>query len=345
MESKLNVLLTGAAGGVGFEVLKQLHTAKNYKITVFDLETSHSKKAFSTFKNEVDVIYGDITNVEEVNKACVEKDVVIHLAAIIPPEADDKPELSNRVNVGGTENLLRGLEQFSPSTFFFYSSSVSVYGDRIENPYIKVTDPLTPSKGDAYAVTKIAAEKLIQDSKLDWSIFRLCAIMGKHKISKLMFHQPLNTSLEIATLEDTGRAFVHAIDKREELSRRIFNLGGGKTCRTTYKEFLERSFDLFGLGKMAFPPKSFADQNFHCGFYEDGDDLENILHFQKDTLESYFEKEGEKISRVRKFFTFVFRHVIKFFLQVKSEPLKAYKNKDKKEMEQYFTKDKDRKDV
>lgn len=30
-----------------------------------------------------------------------------------------------------------------------YSSSISVYGDCIENPYIQVGDSLTPSEGDA----------------------------------------------------------------------------------------------------------------------------------------------------------------------------------------------------
>lgn len=344
MKSKQRILLTGASGGVGFEALKQLHATKNFRITVFDLKTVQSKKAFSRFKEDIEIIYGDITNIDDLTKACIEKDVVIHLAAIIPPLADEKPELSNSVNIGGTENLLRVLEQYSPNAFFLYSSSVSVYGDRIENPYIKVTDPLTPSIGDEYALTKIAAEDLIKRSKLNWSIFRLCAIMGKHKISKLMFHQPLNTSLEIATLEDTARAFVKAIDKKEALSGRIFNLGGGKKCRSTYKAFLERSFDIFGLGKLAFPPKSFADKNFHCGFYEDGDDLEDILHFQRDTLESYFEKEKKKISPVRKVLTSIFRRVIKFFLKAKSEPLQAFKDKDEKAMEQYFTSNESRKE-
>lgn len=336
MKKNLSVLLTGASGAIGLEVLKQLCSSKNFNITIFDLKTSQSVKLLSPFKDDVNIIYGDISNVNDINQACDKQDIVIHLAALIPPLADEQPALAYKINVVGTENLIKSLEQFSPKAFLLYSSSISVYGDRIHNPNISVTDPLTPSDGDEYAMTKIAAEKLIQKSKLKWSIFRLCAIMGKHKISKLMFHQPLNTSLEIATLEDTARAFVNAIHKKDELIGKIFNLGGGEKCRSSYKEFLERSFLIAGLGKLDFPPKSFADKNFHCGYYQDGDDLERILHFQRDTMETYFEKEKKKILPIKKLLTSINRQSIKYFLQKKSEPLKAFKNNIIKTVKHFF---------
>ena len=77
----------------------------------------------------------------------------------------------------GEGSLVESLEKNSPNSFFVYSSSISVYGDRLQNPNIKVTDSLLPSQGDEYAVTKIEAERLIQNSALDWSIFRLAAVL------------------------------------------------------------------------------------------------------------------------------------------------------------------------
>src|SRR5690606_18166200 len=168
------------------------------------------------------------------------------------------------------------------------------------------------------------------------TIFRLAAIMGGHKMSKLMFHQPLDTSLEIATPQDTARAFVKAISKQEQLSERIFNLGGGESCRIDYEGFLERSFEIFGLGKLDFPKGAFAEKNFHCGFYEDGDDLENILHFRKHSLEDYFEMEKEKYSSLKKFGASLFRKPIKYFLLKQSEPLKALRENDQKLKKQFF---------
>lgn len=337
MDNKLNILLTGASGSVGSEVLKQLHPKKErFNITVFDVKTKKSEGTFAPYKNSIDIFYGDIVKANEVEKVCTEKDIIIHLAAIIPPLADDKPMLAHKVNTVGTENLIKSLEKHSPNCFFLYSSSISVYGDRLKNPMITVDDPLLPSEGDEYAKTKIAAEKIIKHSKLNWSIFRLSAIMGNHKMSKLMFHQPLDTLMEIATPEDTARAFVHAIDKKQQISKQIFNLGGGEQCCISYKDFLSRSFAIFGLGKPNFPPKTFAEKNFHCGYYEDGDKLEHILHFRKDNLESFFEKEKLKILWWKKLLTFVFRTIIKKHMLKQSEPYQAYKLNDKKQFAHFF---------
>lgn len=332
---KKNILLTGASGTVGFEALLQLVDKNSYNITVFDKETKESSLKLRPYKDQVNLIFGDISDEKDL-VSIINMDVVIHLAAVIPPVADDFPELAKKVNLIGTQNLVNQLEKHSPNAFLMYSSSISVYGDRIEHPYIKVGDALLPSEGDYYATTKIDSENYIQKSKLDYSIFRLAAIMGNHKISKLMFHQPLNTALEIATPRDTARAFVNGIEKQNLLSKKIFNLGGGEMCRISYEGFLERSFTIFGLGKLNFPKYAFADKNFHCGFYADGNDLEEIVHFRRDTLEDYFKMEVDKVSPIVKFFTSIFKTPVKWFLLQKSGPYEAYKNQDVKQMNHYF---------
>lgn len=337
MGNNKRILLTGASGTVGTEVLKQLHQHKNqYEITVFDIKTKKAENLFSIYKNQIKVVYGNISNEIDVAQVSKNQDVVIHLASIIPPLADEQPELTYRVNVIGSQILVASLEKQSPDCFFLYSSSISVYGDRLENPFIKTTDTLKPSEGDKYAETKIAAEKMIKESKLKWSIFRLCAIMGGHKISKLMFHQPLQTSLEIATPKDTARAFVNAIEKQFDLVYKVFDLGGGEKCRVSYDGFLAESFKIYGLGRLNFPPKSFAEKNFHCGYYNDGDVLNDILDFRRDTLIDYFEKEKRSVSGLQKTITSVLRYPIKKYLLKQSEPLAAYKTGDKKLINFFF---------
>lgn len=337
MKVKKKILLTGASGTVGFEVLKQLYNKKDkYDITIFDINTSKSRRKLKAFKGDINIVYGNIFDDAALDQIGEEFDTVIHLAAIIPPLADEEPELSHRVNTVGTERLLRMLEKKSPNAFFVYSSSVSVYGDRLENPYIKVTDKIAPSIGDEYAKTKIEAERIIKDSKVNWTIFRLSAIMGGHKVSKLMFHQPLNTALEITTPRDTARAFVHAIEKKDALEKQTFNLGGGEKCRISYEDFLKRSFGIFGLGRLDFLPRSFAEKNFHCGYYADGDDLNDILDFRQDTLETYFQMEEEKVSPVKRTFISLFKKPIKSYLQKQSEPLMAFRAQDQKLMQLFF---------
>jgi nucleoside-diphosphate-sugar epimerase len=337
MKERPRILLTGPSGAIGYEVLKQLYQQREkLDITVFATNSKRSLKRLRSFKDGITIVHGDITNSNDVKNVCVGMDFVIHLAAIIPPVADENPELALKVNTIGTEILIRNLEQYSPDTFLIYSSSISVYGDRLDKPFIKAQDPLIPSDRDEYAKTKIKAENIICSSKLDWSIFRLTAVMGEHKVSGLMFHMPLATCIEIATPEDTARAFVLAMDHRSVISKKIFNLGGGVNCRTTYEELLTHMFEIFGLGRPDFPDKAFAEKNFHCGYFEDGYELDNILHFRKDTMESYYEKEKLKIPLWRKWLTYILKNQIKDHLLKKSEPYLAFLTNNHKESQHYF---------
>src|SRR5690554_5718054 len=131
-------------------------------------------------------------------------------------------------------------------------------------------------------------------------------------------------------------AFAKAIDKREMLSKRIFNLGGSEACRIDYHEFLSKSFSIFGLGKLDFPKNAFAKQNFHCGYYADGDDLEEFLQFRRDNIESYFKEVKKSVSPLKRFFTRIFNWSVKKHLIRQSDPLKAIKFKDKNSIARYF---------
>ncbi len=335
----IKVLLTGASGTVGKEVLLQLgEFSDEIEITVFDKEFTGSRNFYKKLGRNFNLIFGDISEKKDIRKACADKDVIIHLTAIIPPLADIHPELAEDVNIKGTRNLVECTEELSPKAFLIYSSSISVYGDRISNPWIKTRDKLMASDRDEYARTKIEAEKIIINSKINWMIFRLTAIMGinNHKPSPLMFHMPLDTPLEIATPKDTGRAFVNALKHLDVLNKKIYNLSGGEKCRITYSDFLSRSFEIFGLGPLSFQKKAFARKNFHCGYYEDGDLLNEILDFRRDSIEDYFNNLKKSIPLVKKIATTIFRNIIKLNLERQSEPLIAIKTDNKADIQHYF---------
>ena len=336
MSKRKRVLLTGASGSIGYELLHQLVELDAYDITVFDLAKRQVKRRLNKFKNKVTIHYGDIRSQEAVREVCTNIDVVLHLAAVLPPRADEEAAYAQEVNVEGTANLVAALHELSPKVFFVYTSSIAAYGDRLENPMITVKDLPKASLGDNYAKTKLKAEELLKSSSLSWSILRLTAIMGDHGLSKLMFHMPLDTLMEIATIEDTARALVNTINQQHQLHGKVFNLSGGESCRTSYLDFLKRSFDIAGLGEFDFPDKTFAEKNFHCGYYVDGDELNEILSFQKDSLEDYFSKECAKISPIQKSLTHLFRKPIKSYLKSLSEPLHAYHSGDERLIEQFF---------
>jgi nucleoside-diphosphate-sugar epimerase len=334
-----NILITGASGAVGFELVSQLcRTKTDHQISVIVRDSKRNKKKLSPFENEIKIFYGDLLRKETLNKATANQDIIIHLAAIIPPQFEKNIGLGKRTIIEGTSNLIESVTGNSPKAFFIYSSSVATYGDRLKNYQIKVGDELNEDQEDEYGKAKIKAEKIIQDSKLDWSIFRLTAIMGigNHKMSGIMFDMPLETRMEFCTVRDTARAFANSIHKTENLKEKIFNLSGGEFCRITYEEFLTKAFKSYGMGDVNFPEYAFARQNFHCGYFEDGDDLEEILHFRSDTIDSYFQRFRKSVPSIQRIFTVPFAGIVKFFLVKYSEPYKAYKTSDKEKISHYF---------
>ncbi|NRA11208.1 MAG: NAD(P)-dependent oxidoreductase [Crocinitomicaceae bacterium] len=339
MTDKQNVLLTGGTGAIGLQLLKQMKSENRLdQMSVLVRDSKTNRKKLKQFGDELTVHYGDITNIDSVKKAVKGQDVVIHLAALIPTVEDSNDELVTRVNVGGTENVVRSLESECPNAFLLFSSSVAIYGDRIKGPDIKVTDPPKGLDHDNYSRTKVDAEAIITSSKLNWSIFRLSAIMGigNHKVSGIMFDVPLETKFEIATVKDTANGFICALDKRDELNHKIFNLAGGKQCQITYQEFMTKAFNSFGMGKVNFHEFAFARQNFHCGYYQDSDDLEDILHFRSDTIETYFKRFRASVPGIQRIAIIPFAAITKMYLQTLSAPLKAYKKGDLEKIKFFF---------
>ncbi len=335
---KQKVLLTGASGGIGFEVLKQFVSNGNISLTVILRASRKNKKMILPFIQEVTVVFGDLSKTQDIAQLETSFDAVIHLAALIPPQAYISSDRTYQVNVLGTHELIKHLEKTSPKAFFMFSSSIAIYGDRLKTPHIMVTDPLHEEDEDFYVQSKIKAERVVQKSTMDWTIYRLTAILGvnNHKITGLMFHNPLDTCMEIATPKDAARAFVNGINHRQALAHKVFNLGGGENCRTSYRSLLEKNLEINGLGKLDFPKKSFAEKNFHCGYMMDSDVLEEIVRFRRHTLEDYYRLNEIAVSKIQKFFSALLKKQIKYFLGRMSLPLKAYRGKDTVLMERFF---------
>ena len=344
MSKAMKVLLTGASGGVGRKIIDYfLNDGNKVELVLFDVKTKRNQKKLKAYKNRFEIIWGDLSAYNDVEKACRGIDAVIHTAAIIPPLADHNPLLANKVNVEGTQNLVKALKANCPQAYIIYTSSVSVYGDRIDNPWIKVGDDLCPSDRDNYAVTKLEAEKVIIKSQLNWTIVRLSAVFGfenEHKFDPITFHMPLDTKMEFVTYGDVARALGKAIGKQEQLVNRIFNLGGGESCRIKSEDFMKFQFAAIGLKNIEFPAKLFADKNFHCGYYEDGDELEEILKFRSFTLELFKKGIRDSVNPIQRLLTesvaFLIKPlVIRYFKRI-SEPYQAYVSNNKVDNKHYF---------
>jgi nucleoside-diphosphate-sugar epimerase len=253
-------------------------------------------------------------------------DGVIHLAALIPPLADRNPEYADYVNCGGTEVLVRACEKASPGARFVYSSSVAVYGDRRHSPQITLADEARPEKHDRYAAGKLAAEHIVRSSALDWTIFRLSAIASPDKLGldPLLFEMPLDTRIEWCTAEDAGFALARAVEL-PGASRTLFHLAGGPSCRVAFEEYLDRIFDLMGLGRDFLPREAFGPGPFHCG-YMDAFSAQERFGFQRQSLEDYYRQVDRRVRWKRPFLRLV-RPLIRSYLLARSPYWRAYRSR------------------
>ncbi len=149
------VLVTGGAGFIGSHLVEAL-LAKKHDVTVLDNLSSGRMSNLSEVEKKITFIKGDICDVSAVKKACENKDVVFHLAAIASvPYSVQHPLENHEVNITGTLKVLLAARDAKVKRFV-YSSSAAVYGDeptlpKTENSQLK---PMTP-----YALSKLAGEQ------------------------------------------------------------------------------------------------------------------------------------------------------------------------------------------
>jgi len=294
----MRVLLTGAFGIVGQSALIEL-LQRHWNVRIFELPTKRNRKLYHWFQKHyptthLEIFWGDLRNYDDIKAAIHGIETIIHLGAIIPPLADKKPQLAESVNVGGTQHIIKALETYNPTCKLIYSSSIAVYGDRRDNFMINESDPFNPSPHDEYAKQKIRAEELIKASSLTWTILRLTYItsMDKLQLDPLMYEMPLDTHIEICQTQDVGLALSNACQSTE-IWGQILNIGGGFQCRTTYRDYLKKMMQLFGIGK-ELPSEAFSTEAFHCGWLNT-EKSQKLLHYQRTSLDEYYNQVKKKV--------------------------------------------------
>lgn len=294
----MKVLLTGAFGNVGRSTLNQI-LEKNHEVTILEVMNGKNKSLYKRYRKWVNIVWGDIRDPELVGRAVHGKDAVVHLAAVIPPMADLKPDLARSVNVEGTRTIVQAIELQEKKPKLLFSSSVAVYGDRLQNPMIELHDEINPNSFDGYAKNKVEAEAIIRNSSIDWSILRLTFIVppASFKIDRMMFEMPLATSIEVCDTKDVGLAFVNALE-RNDISGQTFHIAGGQKCRTSYGNYINRMMELFGVGRDQLPVEAFSKRGYHCGFMNTDNSREK-LSYQVHTLEDHFNEVRERMRLYR----------------------------------------------
>ncbi|MFC1751201.1 NAD-dependent epimerase/dehydratase family protein, partial [Pseudomonadota bacterium] len=197
------------------------------------------------------------------------------------------PLLAENVNVEGTKLLLKAITDQK----LIYTSSIAVYGDRINDPEIHLSNPHNPGETDYYAQQKNLCERLIKESGIDFSIMQLGAVLSNQamKFTPYMLWLPLRTKVEFVHVNDVALALANAVDN-DMIWGQTFHIGGGEECRIPYEDFINELTSRMGLGKGLFPTWMYSTAGGHCGYMMDSGIANNELEFQETTLEDFYKE-------------------------------------------------------
>lgn len=242
---KKNILITGGAGYIGYQLVKQLLKRKDVFVTVLDSFIYESDSLIEFRKNKnLNVIKGDICNIYDMVKVVKNADIVVALAAIVGDPAcalDEEQTYSS--NYHSTALLIQLCNYYKVKRLIF-ASSCSVYGasDNLLNEGSKL-NPLS-----LYAKTRVMSEELIQkniNQNLEWIILRFGTVFGRSKrmrfdlvVNFLTANSFFTKKIDILG-KDQWRPLVHVRDVANSLflsifadksivSKEIFNVGDNK---------------------------------------------------------------------------------------------------------------------
>lgn len=167
------ILVTGSKGFIASHSVKSLE-AKGYD--VIGIDSLHNSGINET--NSIGKFYkGDIRDKDLLINIFNEHEIelVMHFAGLISvPESVEKPELYHDVNHNGTKNLIEIMKLNGVKNIIF-SSTAATYGNPEVVPVVEnsLQNPINP-----YGASKLAAEKEIKESGLNYTIFRYFNVAG-----------------------------------------------------------------------------------------------------------------------------------------------------------------------
>ena len=157
--TNLKIFITGATGFIGSHLTEYL-VEKGYSVIAFDRYNSNNDWGWleqSQYKNDFQVILGDIRDYDSVSKAMDGCDAVFHLAALIGiPYSYISPLAYIRTNVEGTYNVLEAAKNLNIEQVLITSTS-ETYGTA---QYVPIDEKHSLVGQSPYSASKIAADQL-----------------------------------------------------------------------------------------------------------------------------------------------------------------------------------------
>jgi UDP-N-acetylglucosamine/UDP-N-acetyl-alpha-D-glucosaminouronate 4-epimerase len=166
----MRYLVTGGAGFIGSNTVDEL-VRRGHSVVVLDDLSSGKEENLAEIRSKITFVKGSITDLEAVQKAMLQAEYVIHLAArtSVPRSVKD-PLDTNRINVEGTLNVLVAARDNKVKRVVFAASS-SAYG---ETPTLPKTESMQPQPISPYGVSKYVGELYAQTFGRCYGLENVC---------------------------------------------------------------------------------------------------------------------------------------------------------------------------
>jgi nucleoside-diphosphate-sugar epimerase len=278
----MRVLITGGTGHLGIGVCKA------FVKDGFNVRLLCHKKQGKSLGSDLEIVWGDITQPDSVKKAVNGVDAVVHMAGLVQPLTEAKPELATRVNVEGTRTVVNLIKERVERVPFVFTSSAAVYGPCPDATGLLHPDRTPCNPTSVYAETKLRSENLIKESGIGYVILRLTSVPDpRRKISDFktqMFTIPLKNRVEFCHADDLALAILNAVKNFDRVEGGTLMIGGGPSQQMLFEDMLRVILNTFGL---PLPPRhKFSEEPFPLDWY-DTTRSQELLKFQHKTLNDY----------------------------------------------------------
>lgn len=241
-----NFLVTGGAGFIGSHIVEAL-VKRGHFVRVLDDFSSGKRENLAEVSKDIELVKQDISSKDACIKATKGIDVVLHQAALRKvPESINLPDKYNKVNIGGTLNMLKASLQNKVKRFIF-ASSCSIYGDADNLPKKEdsACQPISP-----YALSKLFGEYYCMFFSCHYGIETVCLryfnVFGPRQsldnkysvvIPKFIACMLMNKAVPIYGSGRQSRDFVYVEDvvkanmlalKKTKHKNQVFNIASGE---------------------------------------------------------------------------------------------------------------------
>ena len=181
----MSIMVTGGTGFIGNRIIRKL-LDRGEEVVCFDLAPPRNN--LEPYADRINFYRGDISQIphllEAINTFEVHK--IIHMAALLPPDTEDRPHFGMSVNIQGTNNVFEAA-RWSNIQRVVYASSIAVYGvqETFGDRPINETDLSDPV--NVYGMTKaandFAAGRYRERYDMDIRGVRICTVFGHGRVT------------------------------------------------------------------------------------------------------------------------------------------------------------------